>query len=161
MALRTRLDTEDRSQPLKVSAENRTSEGIRLLVRADLDSLEVVVRTSRDGVLANQNGIRLGPGLSATGRLPLLVRRGAPSVFGLHTDDDRLVYPHMEDGRITAKQLIIAAAEFDELSGNDRWSATAFIRHLLPSINGTPEQERFSRVYKELLDPKTEKRNIA
>jgi hypothetical protein len=110
----------------------------------------VVIRESRDGVRANPKGVRLEPGERVGDVLPLLVRRG-PSIFGIHHIGDRLTYPLMQDGRLTARQLITCAAEFDAMSGDERFSATAFVRHLLPSIRGTDEHRHFTAIYKQLV----------
>lgn len=46
----------------------------------------------------------------------------------------------MVDGKITARQLIEAAAVFDEISGDERYSAAEFIAWLLPEIGGAAER---------------------
>jgi hypothetical protein len=125
------------------------------MVRGTLDQLEVEVREARGSTKqVTSEGVLLAPGEDFDGPLPFSVRRGA-AVLGVHTDADTIaVYPQMAEGQITSKQLIGSAAEFDKFSaeeGGERFTATAFVLHLLPSIKGTAAHRRFNETLREML----------
>lgn len=53
------------------------------------------------------------------------------------TSRQRVIVFH--EGTLTSRNLIEAAAEFDEFSDDERYAASDFVAWLLPEVKGTPE----------------------
>lgn len=45
----------------------------------------------------------------------------------------------LTEGKMTSRNLIEAAAEFDEITDDDLYSAADFVAWLIPEVRGTPE----------------------
>jgi hypothetical protein len=74
----------------------------------------------------------------------------AEAVLGRLLDDFRLVprrpvvlfdhTPLVSEGEITSRDIIIMALAFDEISGDERWTASDFAAWMVAEIRGSPEQ---------------------